>query len=151
MVRRPPRVFLDSSVVIAGILSPRGGSAAVIDLARVNIVRLALSETIIREAHENLAKKAGREQLRALFVLAIEFKSSIARSPTDQQLRRYDGLILDVHDRHVLAGAATTRSSVLLSLDRRHFFTETLRAAKLSFTIQTPGDFLTELRASLRE
>ena len=146
MESRRPRLFLDASVLFAATVSPRGGSAAVIELARAKRVTLALTKTIVQETQLNLERKADSKAVGLFLRFALAFKATIAPAPTQRALRRYDRLISDRNDRHVLAGAATSRSSVLLTLDRRHFMTDTLRRAKLPFRIQTPGKFLTAWR-----
>lgn len=48
--------------------------------------------------------------------------------------------------RHFLYGAYKTKANFLLTLDKRHFFTSSVKKIKKSFKIMRPGDFIQMLR-----
>jgi hypothetical protein len=70
----------------------------------------------------------------------------IIAAPSSEEITRYTGLI-HPKDTHVLAGASKVKAAALLTLDRKHFCTPTIRQAPLSFEILTPGAFLHRLVA----
>jgi putative PIN family toxin of toxin-antitoxin system len=140
------KVFIDASVVIAAVLSDSGGSALIFKLAKKKYVDIILTERVVQEAHNSLNKKYGSESVLNLFNLLTEFKSNIKSSPKDNECLKYQELIMDEKDCHILAGADKYQTKYLLTLDKKHFFTAKLQAANLPFLILTPGDFLQELR-----
>jgi predicted nucleic acid-binding protein len=68
---------------------------------------------------------------------------------TDEEIAHWTKLT-DPKDAHVLAGAAHARVTHLLTLDRVHLLTPKVLSAKLPFMVQTPAEFLNDLRRSLQ-
>ncbi len=145
-MRRRARVFLDASVLIAGILSSTGASRCILDLAHDQLITVCLTKEVVREVYESLMRKSDLLAVAEFYRVLAALRSSIGPAPSKQHLAVYNDLIDDPDDRHILAGAATYRADVLVTHDRRHFMTERLRSAGLSFAIQTPGQFLTDFR-----
>jgi len=52
------RVFLDTSVVFAAVLSPTGGARKLFLLAEARILRLAVGPTFLKECDEVIRRKA---------------------------------------------------------------------------------------------
>ena len=52
-----PRIFLDSSVLISGIMSQRGASYALLLLAELGLIRVIVCPYIRKETERNLALK----------------------------------------------------------------------------------------------
>jgi len=46
----------------------------------------------------------------------------------------------------ILFGAKQSKADFLITLDKKHFFTEKLLKEKFSFKILTPGQFITDLK-----
>ncbi len=145
-MNRPPLLFLDTSVVMAAVFSPRGGSFGIIELARDGIIDLVITELVVKEAYRKVNQKYGQIEVTMLSQLLFEHKLNINPSPTDHELRQYDRLIADLNDRHILAGATKYKVDSLITFDRKHFFTETLQRANLGFIIELPNQFLTRYR-----
>jgi len=51
------KAFLDSSVIIAGLASKRGGSQKVLVLAELNIITPCICEDAVKEVFRNVQKK----------------------------------------------------------------------------------------------
>lgn len=145
------RVFVDASVVIAAVLSQTGASAILFALGRAGHIRLILTSEVVKEARLGLKKKYGKEQLVAFYQILSGLRKNILPTPDTKETTAFSRLISDRRDRHVLAGAKKYRAGTLVTLDRRHFFTPELKETDLPFSIQLPGQFLTEFRLSLAD
>lgn len=141
------QVFTDASVVVAATLSPTGGSALIFKLANKDKFQLVLTKSVFLEAHLILKNKYQPRQLADLHRLLSVFKDSIKTTPTTKEQELFSSFIDDPKDYHVLAGAVKHQVDFLLTFDRRHFMTEKLQRANLSFTINTPGQFLEYFRS----
>ena len=69
----------------------------------------------------------------------------IVISPAEEKLSKYNDII-SLKDRHVLASALEGKSAFLITLDRKHFQTETIKKANLPITIMTPKEFLEKIK-----
>lgn len=145
-VRTLPKVFVDASVVVSAVLSKAGASHALFELEKVGFVELIFTEEVIKEARLSIKKKYGGERLESFYLLLGEYKQNILHDPTVREINSFTGIISDDRDRHVLAGAKKYDVDVLVTLDRRHFFTKQVEDANVPFHIQLPGDFLSDLR-----
>ena len=52
----PPRVVLDTNVLVSGLLTPVGSSARLVDLAQAGAVQLLYDERMVREHHQVLLR-----------------------------------------------------------------------------------------------
>lgn len=147
-MENPPRIFIDTSVLFAAISSPSGGSAVVVELGKQDKVRLVFTDLIIQEARKNIKGKRDRATLLFLYQTLKHFKGNIKPSPNDNECAKYEPLI-EGKDCHVLAGAKKYKVDILLTLDKKHFFTQKLKNANLPFQIQTPADFLHDFHQQL--
>lgn len=137
--RAKAKVFLDSSVVIAAMLSTSGGSFRICRESHEGNLHLYTNTYVRDEVHEVLGRKY------PWMVLRIEFffrwaKFSLQKNPTVATVRHYATLI-HPEDAPILAGAAKAKVHALVTLDRRDFFTEKLNAVKFPFRIMLPKEF----------
>jgi predicted nucleic acid-binding protein len=51
------KVFIDTSVLIAGLASVTGGSATVLDLGEAGVIKLVISRQVLVEADRNVTAK----------------------------------------------------------------------------------------------
>lgn len=132
----PIRIFADSSVIIAGMASARGGSREILKLAEAGALSITVSEYVIGEVFRNLERKlpVALPEFAAL-IKAVPFKLV---SPGPDSLLKASSLI-NSKDAPILAAAFELRCAWLISLDR-HFLE--LDPAPFPFSIGTPGDFL---------
>lgn len=143
-----PVALIDASVLIAATLKETGASRVVIDLAQKNFIRMILTDYIFKEAHRNLKAKYGNAELLTFFQLLKDFKEHVKPHASESDFPEFVDLI-EPKDFHVLSAAKKYQVNYLVTLDKKHFFTDQLRSAKLSFKILLPGDFLNEFRESL--
>jgi predicted nucleic acid-binding protein len=138
------RVFLDTSVLIAGLASPTGASAAIRDLGESEELRIVLSRQVLVEADRVLLRKFPQliERYR-LFIKSVS--PELADDPPPDVVRAAEAAI-DPGDASILAAASLARVDYLVTLNTRHFLTPKARTF-FSAPILTPGEFLTAFRA----
>lgn len=137
------RVFLDSSVLVSGIISQSGASSAILDLGEAAEIIIVLSKGVLVETDRVLEKKFPG--------LAGEFRTFIKNllpvvtaDPTAREIREAESAI-DKDDAPILAAAQKVNIHYLVSLDTRHFHSSKVRQY-LKAPIVTPAQFLTEFR-----
>lgn len=137
------KVFLDASVFIAASGSISGGSSLILEVCKGKYFTAVTTRKILQEAQKNIRKKLPSESLLQFYKEMGSLKLKIVDTPQD--LSEYDDVI-SARDQHVLAGAISGKASFLITLDRKHFFTEEIKNAKLPVTIMTPKEFLEFIR-----
>lgn len=144
MVFRRLRALLDTSVLIAGILSPEGGAGAILGACRLGLIELYLTPGIIHEATEKFLEKF--PELAQLFEQTLkELKPQIIADPTPKAIRQAAEIIADPDDAPILAAAQNAQIDYLVTLDVKHFLTRKVKGS-VSFSIVTPGKFLNIFR-----
>ena len=137
------RVFLDSSVLISGILSQTGASSAILDLGEAAEIVIVLSKGVLVETDRVFERKFPglvgefREFIRSLSPV-------VTADPTAQEIRDAESAI-DKDDAPILAAARKVHIHYLVSLDTGHFHSSKARQY-LKAPIVTPARFLTEFR-----
>ncbi|AGL01881.1 putative toxin-antitoxin system toxin component, PIN family [Desulfoscipio gibsoniae] len=130
-------IFLDSSVIIAGLASKKGGSYEVLVLAELNIIIPCICENVVSEVYRNVQKKlpAGLVHVYSLFK-NLPFKLI---DPTEEDIEKAKKMINE-KDAAILAAAITGKVDWLLSLDKH--FLELDLGDKIGMKISSPGEFL---------
>ncbi len=138
------RVFLDANVYFAGSASPTGGSALILQLILKGRIEGTASRLVLREAGRNLRRKRPPKDLKAFHQFLKHAKLRVIRTPPETAWKPYEGVI---HPKDVpaLAAAVASKAPYLITLDRRHVMTATVRGNVPGVAILTPGDFLREL------
>jgi putative PIN family toxin of toxin-antitoxin system len=132
------KVFLDSSVVIAAILSSQGGSFYVLETF-CETVSFYINEYILTEVLEVLSRKFKNQKLETtLFLLLGLAKVNVLPNPRPKTVSSCIGIV-EEKDAPVLAGAIEEDVHWLLSLDK-----PLLRSAKgkVPFDVCAPGEFI---------
>ena len=137
------RVFLDTSVLIAGLASPTGASAAIRDLGESEALRIVLSRQVLIEADRVLLRKFPHliERYR-LFIKSLS--PELADDPSPDEVRAAEAVI-DPNDAPILAAAKQARVDYLVTLNTKHFLISKVRAF-YGAPIVTPGEFLAAFR-----
>ncbi len=137
------RVFLDSSVLVAGVISQTGASSAILDLGEAGEIVIVLSKGVLVETDRVFEKKF--PELIGDFRGFIRNLSPIVTAdPSAQEIREAENVI-DKGDAPILAAARKANIHYLVSLDTRHFHTPKARPY-LQSPIVTPAQFLAEFR-----
>ena len=141
------RVFVDTSVLLAGLASPRGAANLILTLAEAELLTLVLSEEVLIEAERNLQRKLPaaipyyREWLAACPVERVP-------SPTREEVLQAARMI-HPKDAAILAAAMRAGVDDLVTLDRCHFLDDPEVARRSGLRIGTPGEFIAWFRALL--
>lgn len=137
------RVFLDSSVLVSGILSSTGASSAILDLGEAGEIVIVISKGVLVETDRVFEKKfpdlAGdfREFIKNLSPLVTD-------DPPLEEILEAESSI-DRDDAPILAAAKKEDIHFLVSLDTKHFHTSKVRQY-LKIPVVTPAQFLMEFR-----
>lgn len=138
------RVFLDSSVLISGVISQTGASSAILDLGEAGEILIILSKGVLVETDRVFEKKFPgligdfREFIKNLSPI-------VAEDPTSQEIREAESVI-DKDDASILAAAKKENIHYLVSLDIKHFHNNKV-PEYLKSPILTPAQFLMEFRS----
>ena len=137
--RRQPhlkRVFLDSSVFFTAAKSPYGGSAKLFVLKNIQLVA---SRIVLAEVEKNVRKKLESYHLERFFLLAhlIEISS---QKPNKTLIAKAERVIVK-KDAMILAEAKQAKTDVLITLDKKHFLTDSAKSFLNPQKIATPKMF----------
>jgi predicted nucleic acid-binding protein len=147
MTRKIPEIFLDTSVIIAAVMSPTGGARMLFHLAHASTIQLLVGKGVLGEAEEVMQCKAP-ELLGLLAQLLDEAGIEICDEPTLKHKKQASSLIDYAPDAHVLAQAIFANPDWFVSHDKAHFIGNTA-LQMLPFKIGTPGDMIMWLREHL--
>jgi predicted nucleic acid-binding protein len=153
--QRRIRLFLDSNVLTAGIVSRWGLDKAALSLCAARLCRLVLAEIVRDEVEENLLFHAERlpsldadeliEQYRRLVKLT---NPEMVAYPAEALVRSSRHLIRHAADVPVLLSAMASKPDWLLTHNTKHF-TRTV-ARRTGLRIATPAEFFQTLSSLLR-
>ncbi len=148
MAKPKPKVFLDSSALIAGIASSKGAAREVLRLAEIGLIEILISRQVVVESDRNIAAKLPeclndfRNYLETLVPVLVA-------DPSRRDILRFSSLIKP-HDAPILAAAVAVEADYLITWDQKHFMTTGPRALDRP-KVMNPGEFLHEFRRLLHE
>ncbi len=145
--RSNPKLFLDTSVIIAALMSPTGGARLLFHLGESNILCLTVGRSVMQEAEAVISRKAPH-LLVDLAQLLDETRVDIGENPSDENISTANQLVDYSPDVLVLAEALQVRPDWFITHDREHFLNNS-KLQSLSFRIGTPGNVLVWLREQL--
>lgn len=143
-----PRVFLDANVYFSGSRSPSGGSAVILQLVRLKKLNLSATREVLHEAERNIRQKETMAARLRFYQLLSDAKPKMIEIDRDQAEKNFSNLI-NRKDTYVLEGAKKAKADFLVTLDKKHFFTQKVHEANLPFQIVFPGDLLQYLSSQL--
>jgi putative PIN family toxin of toxin-antitoxin system len=142
MKKRPKnlkrKVFFDASVVLAGLKSPQGGSAKVLERVKKKKIKGVVSELVIYEVERNLDRLGVKEHYSRRFWLYFK----VVPAPLNL-MKKYEKLAKDKGDVHLFTTAYSTRADYLVSLYKKHVLD--LKGKIKDFCILSPGELIEEL------
>lgn len=142
---KKPEIFLDSSALIAGIVSGQGAARVLLLLAEDEKIVLLVSEQVIAEVERNIARKMPRAlSLARQMILHANLK--ILRDPGREEIRPSMDWISHPADVPILVAAAEAGVGFLATLNKRHFIDDPKAAQRSGLRIGTPGDALAWVR-----
>jgi predicted nucleic acid-binding protein len=144
MLPKSPKIFLDTSVIIAAVMSPTGGARLLFHLSQAGVIHLIVGKGVLIETEEVLRRKAP-SLMGLLAQLLEETNIEISSDPTVGQQKRAQSLPGYLPDANVLAQALAANPDWFVSHDREHFLgNPTL--TDLAFQMGAPGDVIVWLR-----
>jgi putative PIN family toxin of toxin-antitoxin system len=133
------KVFIDTNVLIAGVNSVTGASAAILDLCEARVLQMVVSRQVLIEADRNFAAKFPqlvgrfRQFMHHLAPLMVE-------DPTPEFMEKAV-TIIDRKDAPILAAAENANVDFLITLDKKHFLNPKTRQ-KVMLKVVSPIEFL---------
>ena len=140
MTPKKPRIFLDTSVIFAAVLSPTGGARKLFLLGESGLMQLVVGPTVLRECQEVVQRKSPAT-LPTLAQLLASASLETSQAPTKKQIDTAEAYVQYVPDTRVLAEAILAKPDWFVTHDKEHFIKHRSKI-NLPFEIGTPGDVL---------
>ena len=137
------RVFFDTSVYIAALLSSKGGAGELVRLAEAGVIQMVVSEEVIVESDRVLAGKFP-ELIQESRKLWKNLSPAMAPDPTESQIKPFLDK-LPKGDASILCAAHLAGVSVFVTWNTRDFMVQGVKAL-VSFPIVIPAECLTLFR-----
>lgn len=136
------KIYFDASVIIAALLSPVGGSAKLIQFARLGVITGITSQTAIEEIEEHALKidKTLTEIRQFIKDNSIVVRKKISKAEEEP----YQGLV-EEEDIHIVAGAKLTACDYLVTLNKKHLLKDEIRKIVKPLKVVSPKEYLEEL------
>jgi predicted nucleic acid-binding protein len=134
------RIFLDSSVVIAALLSETGASAKILVLCETGILEGVITNEVKDEILKVVRKKfpeAG-ECVKELIGKCCK----IVKAKPKKSFKNPEKWIADPDDVKILLGAKSAKADYTITLDLKHFIRDPNVSKRSGLEITTPAEFL---------
>jgi len=141
-------IFLDSSALIAGIISETGAAHALPQLGETKEIMLTVSEVVIDETKRSIAKKSP-DNFDDVQKEITKSGIKIVPDPSEEEIQVNLYLINDPDDVPILLAAMKAKVDYLATHDRKHFLDDPKVAEKSGLKIGTPGDVIAWIRENL--
>ena len=143
-----PNLFLDSSVLFAGVVSSSGAARALLVLAEADSIAITISEQVVVETEQAVARKV--PQALPYYRQALRITDLyIVHNPTPEDVALHGDIISHQADVPIVVAAMNARVDYLVTFNRRHFIDDPGVAARSGLPIGTPGDALAWVREQL--
>lgn len=140
-----PRIFLDSSAMIAGVWSASAGSRELLRLGASGAIELIVSSQVLSEVEAVLRRKAP-DLVSEMALLLERSHAQLVSSPDARTIARCAELARHAGDGRILADACSAEVGFFVTLDRQHLLGNRMVAEQMQFPIGTPGDCIAWLR-----
>ena len=141
-------IFLDSSALIAGVISETGAAHVLLQLGETEDVVLIISEVVVNETYRSVARKSP-ENFDDVQMEIARARIQIVPDPSDEEIRANLYLIDDPDDVPILLAAMIAKVDYLATHDHKHFLDDPKVAERSGLKIGTPGDVLAWIRENL--
>lgn len=108
MMNQRYRVFLDTSVIIAAVLSEQGGARKIFQLGEAGVIQLIVGQNVLRECEEMVRRKVP-ESLPALAYLLELARFEVTSNPLDDKVENAMGIVEYEPETCVLAEAMESK------------------------------------------
>lgn len=141
-------IFLDSSALIAGVISETGAAHVLLQLGETEDIALTISEVVFNETKRSVARKSP-ENLKNVQKEIQKSRIKILQDPSYEEIQANLYLMDDPDDVPILLAAIKAKVDYLATHDRKHFLDDPKVAERAGIKIGTPGDVLAWLRENL--
>jgi len=141
-------IFLDSSALVAGVLSETGAAHVLLLLGESEDILLTVSEMVIIESERAITLKSPRN-IPVLRNAIVSSNLTIVRDPSSKEIEANLYLINDPTDVPILLAAIKGKVDYLATHNRKHFLDDPKVAERSGLRIGTPSDVLAWLRENL--
>ena len=138
------KIFMDTSVVFAAVLSPTGGARKLFQLGEARILRLCIGQNVLREC-ETVVRRKASASLPILAQLLEISRVETSPAPTRAQIETARSIVCYEPDAHVLAEAISAEPDWFVTHDKEHFL-KGIHISSLAFRVGTPGDLIQSLK-----
>lgn len=143
-------IFLDSSALIAGVISETGAAHALLQLGESEDILLTVSEMVLVESERAIAKKSPRN-LNDLRTTIKTAKLRIVAEPSKKEVQANLYMMKDPTDVPILIAAMKAKVDYLATHNRKHFLDDPEVVNRSGLNIGTPGDALVWIRENLNK
>lgn len=145
-----PELFLDSRVLMAGIISSQGASRVLLLLSEDKKIRITISEQVIIEVERNIARK-NPKILSYAREMILQSQIKIVRDPSKMDVFQHLDWISHPANVPFLVAAANAKTEFLVTLNTKHFLDHPQVALRAGLRISTPGNALKWIRERFQE
>lgn len=145
---KPWRVFLDTSALLAGLISSKGAAREILSGGEIKLFEILISSQVLLEADRNIAKKFPH--------LLMEYRAymrscepTLVDDPVPEQVQEAAPFVGE-DDAPILAAALKSKAEFLVTWNTRHFMTSKI-PKDLPIHILNPGEFIERWMGFLRE
>lgn len=149
MTNLSKRVFLDTSVIFAAVLSEKGGAKKILQLGEAGVFQLIVGPNVLRECEEVVKRKCPDSLPRLAYLLELA-RIEVATEPGDEEIITARAIVSYEPDAYVLAEAMGAEPDWFITHDKAHFLKKR-RSPELSFQLGTPGDLIQSLEDDFRQ
>lgn len=144
------KLFLDSSVLFAGVASPNEAARVLLLLGETGQVSLLVSEQVIAETERAVARKIPRV-LPELRQAILKSGLLILPDPSAEAVHERLDWISHAADAPILVAAAQAEVDYLVALNRKHFLDDPQVAIRSGLRIGAPGEALAWVRSEFKQ
>lgn len=141
-------IFLDSSALIAGIISETGAAHVLLQLGETEDIALTISEFVLNETERSITRKSP-ENLENAKKEIQKSNIKVLQDPSYKEIQANLYLMDDPDDVPILLAAIKAKVDYLATHDHKHFLDDPKVAEKSGIKIGTLGDVLNWLRENL--
>lgn len=133
------RIFFDTSIYIAALLSPQGAAGELLHLAETGVIRMIVSEEVVSESDRVLSRKFP-ELIQESRKLWKNLAPEMAPTPSKEQIKPFLSKLAK-GDALILCAAHLAKASAFVTWNTRDFMAQGVRAL-VDFPIVVPADGL---------
>lgn len=143
MTNPSKKIFLDTSVIFAAVLSESGGARKLLQLGEAGVIQLMIGPNVLRECEEVVKRKCPDSLPRLAYLIELA-GTEVTSKPSDEEIKTAKSIVSYEPDASVLAEAIGADPDWFITHDKQHFLKKRV-SFNLSFKLGTPGDLIQAL------